>query len=192
MRMPDEFISDLDKRVYRLGLSESVVLREAGLASRYFADIRAGRRPLTRKTYERMCAAISDLQKAKAINDRYAASRAQAAVAGKSLARHDPITAQYRLLLWLVCTIADVPPGPVMAADPAKRATADSEWMQAAHLRRIAIYIANAHLNIKQADLARAAGLSRAAVCGMLKDMEDLRGDAQVQTMIGAVEEVFL
>lgn len=192
MRMPDDCIRDISMRIQRLGIKESVVLRHAAMCPRYLYRVRAGKCSLTEKAHVRLTTAIVDLQKAKGAHDRASAGRALTAVVGKSHARHDPLTAQYRLLLWLVCTIAGVSPGPVLAADPAKRATADAEWMRAAHLRRVAIYIANVQLGIKQADLARAAGLSRAAVCGMLKDMEDLRGDAQVQTMIGAVEEVFL
>lgn len=170
-------------------------MRQADLSERYFADIRMGRKPLTEKTYNKICAAISCLDRES--ETLYSASRAddkKQTLAVKYLTiqtRENPIVVQYRMLLSFVCWIEKASIRQILASDPRRRATADDAWMEAARIRRITIYIACVHLGLRQADVARAAGMSRAAVCGALKDVEDLRGDPHVQTVIGAFEEAF-
>lgn len=69
------------------------------------------------------------------------------------------------------------------------RSTADPLWLRTARLRRIALYIANQYLNVEQADLARAAGMSKANVSISMRQVEDDRQvDAEIETIIRAVE----
>ncbi|WFS67095.1 hypothetical protein CFBP4996_07375 [Agrobacterium leguminum] len=64
----------------------------------------------------------------------------------------------------LVTHKANVQPGIILSADPSNWATADEQWMRATRLRRLAIYITVTYLDISQADMARALGVSKATV----------------------------
>lgn len=57
-------------------------------------------------------------------------------------------------------------------ADPSRRATANAEWMQAAQVRRLGLWIANQWFGFKQADLARAAGMTKQAVQAAVSELE--------------------
>lgn len=59
--------------------------------------------------------------------------------------------------------------------DAARRATGSAEWMRAARIRRMAIYALNQFAGISQVKLARAAGMTKGAVCMALKEIEDSR-----------------
>ena len=77
-------------------------------------------------------------------------------------------------------------------ADPAQRATSNPEWMAAARVRRVAIYVANQFFGFAQADLARAAGVTRQAVSNAIKELEDERDhDAALKALLDQLEEVF-
>jgi hypothetical protein len=100
--------------------------------------------------------------------------------------------AQYRLCVSFVANSANVLPRFILDADPGRRATADPQWLRAARLRRIALYIASQYLNIPQADIARAASMSKANVCKALQDLEELRDtDAEIARILAAVEGAF-
>lgn len=76
-------------------------------------------------------------------------------------------------------------------ADPARRATSNAEWMEAARVRRVAIYIANQFLGFTQSDLARAAGVTKQAVYTGITEMEDERdNDAALKALLDQLEEV--
>lgn len=80
----------------------------------------------------------------------------------------------------------------VLSADPSKRATSNPEWMEAARVRRVAIYIANQFLGFAQADLARAAGLTKQAISNAIKELEDERDrDPTIKAVLDEMEEVF-
>lgn len=59
-----------------------------------------------------------------------------------------------------------------LKADPSRRATANAEWMQAAQVRRLGLWIANQWFGFKQADLARAAGMTKQAVQAAVSELE--------------------
>ncbi|MEM7303740.1 MAG: hypothetical protein AAF468_21890 [Pseudomonadota bacterium] len=77
----------------------------------------------------------------------------------------------------LVSREMNVPLTVVRAANPKERNTSDPEWMRGARVRFIANYLVNTALGIPQAALARAYGVSAAAICQQLQKIEDERDD---------------
>jgi hypothetical protein len=180
-------IEEIDGALSDAGLKASLVLREAGLGSSYLYHVRRGMKPLTPRVAERIRQAISELRRQQKLAAKAAVS-ADKEPADPSRSR---CAAQYRMAVGFVALAADVSPKFILSADPARRATADADWLRASRLRWIALYIANCYLHVSQADLARAACMSRANVCRSLQDLEDRRGDAEIETILAAIEEAF-
>lgn len=184
MLMPDEFLAEIDNRIYRARVSEADVLRAAGMDQRHLDKVRRGKFGLTEKTYRRVIGALKEVQRMRKLD-----------MLEKADVPASPVTAltarQYRLSVAFVCQVAGATPSDVLLSSPSLRATADAAWLKAARLRRLALYICNTYLGISQADLGRAAGMSRAAVCGLLKDIEDLRGEPETEGLLKAIEEAF-
>ncbi len=184
MLMPDEFLAEIDRRIFHARVSEAAVLRVAGMEPRHLDKVRRGKLSLTEKTYRRVITALKEVQRMRKL-----------ALSGKADVAASPVTAltarQYRLSVAFVCQVAGATPSDVLLSSPSLRATADAAWLRAARLRRFALYICNVYLGISQADLGRAAGMSRAAVCGLLKDIEDLRGEPETEGLLKAIEEAF-
>lgn len=78
----------------------------------------------------------------------------------------------------------------VMFSDPGRKATADDEWRDASRVRQLAFWIANGLLGFPQADIARAAGVTRQAVSKAIEKLEDDAGP-DVRRAMKALEEVF-
>lgn len=78
-----------------------------------------------------------------------------------------------------------------LGADPARRATADPVWLSAAHTRRVAFAIANQVFGFSISDVARAAGVTKAAVSAAIREIEDLRdSDAALDRLLQRIEEI--
>lgn len=75
----------------------------------------------------------------------------------------------------------------VKASDPKRGATANRTWRTESHARQLALYLANQLCGIPQAELARAAGLTPAAVCLALKAVEDRRDDPTFDALVQAI-----
>jgi transcriptional regulator with XRE-family HTH domain len=77
-------------------------------------------------------------------------------------------------------------------ADPSRRATADPEWLKASRARRLAFSIANQQCGFHVSDVARAAGVTKAAVSTAIKELMDLRDDdPQLDRVMGEIEGIF-
>lgn len=65
--------------------------------------------------------------------------------------------------------------------------------MRLADARRLVCYIAHNYLQVPQASVARAAGMSKAAVCTAVKDIEEARerGDYVHEAFLRSIEEAF-
>jgi thioredoxin-like negative regulator of GroEL len=165
--------TELDLMMKASNISDAAVIRIAGLQTSYLARLRAGVKPLTPTMARRIQLAIARLRRGESNVDRALPS------------------ACYRLAVAYVAHARGKTADFVLSADPGKRATADKVWMEAAQLRRWAIYIANQYLNLPQAELARAAGMSKAAVSYAMNDVEDERGDPALEALLAAVEGAF-
>ncbi|KTR08583.1 hypothetical protein NS365_01205 [Aureimonas ureilytica] len=76
-----------------------------------------------------------------------------------------------------MCAREGVATGDVLRHDPARRATSDAAWLRAARLRQRAIALVNQGLDLPQSELARALGLTPAAVSLAMGAVEDARHD---------------
>lgn len=178
-------IADIDQAISAAGLTEGEVVRAAKLAPRYLYNIRAGFKPLTPTTIRRLQLAIAELKRIQKLAEQEKDTDGKTPWQSRA-------AAQYRLCISFVAHAAGVLPRFILDADPGRRATADPQWLRAARLRRIALYIASQYLNIQQADLARAASMSKANVCKALQDLEEARdSDAEIARILAAVEGAF-
>lgn len=159
--------------ILRKGASESEVARLAGFSPRFLYDIRKGRRSLSPRVIVRIKLALARIQRGDRHHDGQQAAAA------------------YRLALATVARKMGADPRLVLEADPSKRATADPVWLQAAKVRRVALYIANVYLNVPQAELARAAGMSKAAVSIAMNEVEEMRDSAELEQLLAPIEEAF-
>lgn len=179
-----QFIAELERNIETAGLTLQSVLRAAGVDSRHLSKVRLGRRRLTPLLERRISHAIAELKREAALEAREKAS-------DKTRPWESKAGAQYRMAVIYVARASDVSPGFILNSDPSLKATADPDWLRAARLRRIALYIANQYLHVPQADLARAAGMGRAAVCRGVQEIEDLREQADISAILSALEEGF-
>jgi len=183
-RLTMNCIADIDAAIEISGFGEQAILRAAGMDARFLSHIRRGRRSLTEKTSRRIALAISELKREHKLEQREKATDGKRPWESRS-------AAQFRISISFVALAAGVKPGFILAADPSRRATADPQWLRAARLRRIALYIANQFLNVPQSDLARAASMTKSNVCTALKQLEDERGEGEIEQILQAVEEAF-
>jgi transcriptional regulator with XRE-family HTH domain len=165
--------TELDLMMKASEISANAVTRMAGLHPRYISRLRSGEVPLTSVMANRIRLAIARIKRGETAIDGALPS------------------ACYRFAIAYVAREKGRTPDFVLSADPGRRATADKIWMEASQLRRWALYIANVYLNIPQAELARAAGMSKAAVSYAMNDVEDERGDPELEKLLAAVEGAF-
>jgi transcriptional regulator with XRE-family HTH domain len=100
--------------------------------------------------------------------------------------------AAYKASLVLAAFVMGADARQVMAAAPGKRATLVPEWLAAAQVRRVGFYIANQMLGFTQADLARAAGVTRGAIHEALRALYDEREtDPKLAATLARIEEIF-
>ncbi|CDX54529.1 hypothetical protein MPL1032_190136 [Mesorhizobium plurifarium] len=119
-----------------------------------------------------------------------ALGRSKMAFAGE----HGPATVHGAYKVCLVLAAAELKQNPktVLASDPARKATSDPQWLGAAEARRLAFWIATRMLGITQADVGRAAGVTRAAVSEAVKALEDERDqDKPLDRLLTHIEEIF-
>lgn len=79
-----------------------------------------------------------------------------------------------------------VDPATALASDPGLRANSDPAWRLAAQVRELAAYCTVTELDLGAARVARAIGVTRAAVSLMLRRVEDQRDDPTVEEMVEA------
>ncbi len=77
-----------------------------------------------------------------------------------------------------------VTPDQVRAQNPRAATTADKTWSAIAHARQTAVYLTHAVGGIPQRTIARAIGLTEAAVCKAIQSIEDRRDDPALDRMI--------
>lgn len=78
----------------------------------------------------------------------------------------------------------------VLVSDPARKATADREWREAARVRQLGYWIAVNLCGFRGVDVAKAAGVTKQAVSAAIKELED-EADPDVKRAMRHLEEVF-
>jgi hypothetical protein len=184
LRMFDTALAEVERAIQRSGIPEGEILRAAGMCTRHLNKVRRGDFGLSTRGANRIRLAIDRLKRAER---REASEReTDGATPHKS-----SIAAQYRLALATVQAVTGLKVSAVLDQDPGKRATADPEWRAAATARRLALYIANQYLNIPQADLGRAARMTKSAVCLAIQELEDMRDHDDVRRALDLIEGAF-
>lgn len=77
-------------------------------------------------------------------------------------------------------------PAIALASEPGKRSNASPAWRLAAEVRELAVYCTVVELDLRGAPVARAIGVTKAAVSQMLRRVEDDRSDPKVDAMVEA------
>lgn len=167
-----DFTALLD-RADRMGISLSSLSRSADCSLAWLMRMRIRERPISRQTLNRLRLALSRIR----TND--------------TSTIESNASALYRISVAHVCSMTGLSPHDLLGSDPARRATADPAWLQLARHRRYALYVANVIFNVPQAELARVANMSRAAVSIAMNHVEDERAtDAAIDQMFVTLEAV--
>lgn len=103
-----------------------------------------------------------------------------------------PLTvhAAYKLGLILAAFHLKADAKSVIFSDPARKATANAKWLEAARVRGLAFWIANQLCGFPQADIGRAAGVRRQSVQEAIEKLEDTT-DPDMKRVMRQLEEVF-
>lgn len=155
-----ESLAQIERERLKAGISVRFLERSADIAPDYYYALLAGKRQAKPGTLARLKLAIKRHQQGQPGND-------------VSL-----VNATYRIACAMVARSRGADPLMVLSQDPGRRATQSADWMAAAQVREQAIYLMNAALGIRQADIARAVGLSKGAISYACARVEDRRDDA--------------
>jgi len=83
-------------------------------------------------------------------------------------------------------------PRAVLFSDPSRRATANPAWLEQAHARRLAYWLANGLMGFRATEIGRAAGVTKQAVSQGIKEFLALRDtDKSLDRACEQLEEVF-
>lgn len=114
------------------------------------------------------------------------ASRANAAAGERAL------EGVFRLSVVVAALATGADAAAAQASDPARRATQDPEWMAAAQVRRLAVYLINAGLGLSQTETAKAAGMSKQAVSQAVREIEERRSDKAFERLVAGLETAIM
>lgn len=100
--------------------------------------------------------------------------------------------AAYKATLVLAAFTLKIDARRALAAEPGKRANASEEWRDSAAARWVAFNVMVGLLGFKQADVARAAGVTKQAVNNALSELAERRdSDPAIDRVMGELEEIF-
>lgn len=172
--MQERTLHDIEQDALSAGIGIGAVCRAANMSDRNFYYLKTGQQTARSGTLRRLDIGLSRAKMAQKLGAGGASERSV-----------------YMLCVYAVAQFMRVSADVVLSHDPAKRATSDVEWMAASKVRRLALYVASVATGMKQAEVARAAGMTRAAVCIALKQIEDDRDDAVLDAFLTSLEKVF-
>lgn len=147
----------------------AALARAAGLHPQHVGNLRAGR-------VEPQPATVARL--------RFAAQRIKAQVQDGP---YDPAWI-YRLLLVAAALALALDPEAVVASRPSAKAVADPRWKDAARARRLAFYMMNTGAGYSQVEVAKAAGVTKAAVSLAVREIEEAREGGAVGSAVTRLE----
>lgn len=148
---------------------------EASVGVRTYYDALGGVKKPGKATLSRLAAALGRCQRKASDSGQLQALRDKAA---------------WRCALVLAAAQLGQDGRLVLAADPARKATADPEWMAAAQVRRLAYWTANGMLGLSASDIGRLAGVTKQAVSKGIQEMEDTT-DPAMRAARRHLEKVF-
>lgn len=151
----------IEQRRLALKISRTELERAAGLSANYLSAVAASRYVPRESTLARLNTALSNIAKKRGGGDM----------------PDFPLTVAYRLALIVAAHTLGHDASAAQAADPSRRATQCPDWMKAAEVRRLALYLLTSECGFSQSEVARAAGLTKQAVSEICRDMEAIRDE---------------
>lgn len=79
----------------------------------------------------------------------------------------------YRCALAMAAEVLGLDAHAVLASDPARKATADKDWLAESRARRLAFWIVNGQFGFKATAIGMAAGVSKQAVSVGVREVDD-------------------
>jgi len=145
--------------------SKAEIARVAGINVSYFYDLVAGRRSPGRATLGKLRRATAQL---KQLRNRQSAD----------------LSIKYRFALVVAALALGLDPVMVQASLPSAKKAANMEWRDAAGARWLAWYLLNSSFGLCQAEVARAAGVTKQAVSLALGKIEERRDEPEFDAML--------
>jgi transcriptional regulator with XRE-family HTH domain len=158
----------LDPELGRFTLAE--IAHAAEIDPAYLSNLRAGRKNPGPRTIARLRHAIARLK--------------QRCTEGPSA---DVVA--YRAVLAISAKALNLDAKEVLASDPHARKAACKGWRDACLARWLAQALLNSGLNIRQADVARASGVTRQAVSLAMREIENRRSEPAFDALVTELED---
>jgi hypothetical protein len=161
-------LEHVEARRAALGVTKQDLEREAGLPTGYYSGyLLAGRVRPRRSTLTKLWLASKN-------------------VAWRTRQNHAAVTAKalFRMAMVLVAAATGRKPADLHRHDPARRATQSAEWMAAAEVRQIALYLLHIGLGLSQTWIADGAGMTKQAVSNAVQNIEDRRSDPELDRLL--------
>lgn len=155
-------LETIERRRAELGVTRTQLAAAARIPLSYYSGfLIAGRRAPREATVARLNAALDNLRKRRGRGD------------GSDFA----LTIAFRLALIVAAHALGHDPLQAQSADPARRATQCPDWMKAAEVRRLALYLLTTECGFTKTAVGEAAGMTKQAVSEACKDLEAIRDE---------------
>lgn len=162
-------LAEIEQRRIELGISVCDLERAAGTAQRYYSKLRQETHVPSAGLVARFRLALIRLKTARESDVNL------------------PMMVCYRMAVAMAANALGRDPLAVHAQAPGRRATQDPEWMEAAAVRRLAVYLMHTGAGFRQTETGAAAGMTKQAVSLACKDVEDLRDDPEFDRLVDAL-----
>lgn len=163
-------VGEIEERRRQAGFSQEMLARAAGISSGYYRNALTGARQASPALVARLKSGLYRLERS----------------AGEPQRHGTHVT--WRLAVVLAARLYGEDPAAVLAHDPARRATADPQWLAAARVRERALYICHVICGLAQRELAAVAGMTPAAVSYAMGRVEDARDEDADDPLFGLLE----
>lgn len=155
-------LQQIERRRMALNVSRTDLAAAAGMAVTYYSGfLIAGRRQPRASTLARLNTALDNLRKRR----------------GRSDGGDFALTVAFRLALVVAAHALGHDPLQAQDADPARRATSNPDWMKAAEVRRLALYLLVSECGFTKTAVGEAAGVTKQAVFETCKNLEAIRDE---------------
>jgi len=172
----DDFLMMEDKRK-SLNITQEILERRAGLSNGYYSRLLYGRRQGSAEVMRRLQMALN---------------RLAAGQYGGMDALLQKDQAIIKLAIALICEAQGLEAAAVQGQRPEMRATGSALWLRAARVRGEAWSLVNGVFGLRGVEIAKAAGVSKAAVSVALRKVEERREDGAYDAQMTRLERAIL
>lgn len=167
-------LQDIETTRKERGLTQERLCQSAGITVRAYQRALSGARRPRADTLAKLMAALDAARK----KDRAEPLKV------------DRVALIYRILLVHLADTLSIPLDVVLAHDPQKRATSSPAWMQVNTIRTMAAYLLKSVAGLSNAEVARAAGVTQAAMTIGLQNVENRRDNADLDRLFELYEHI--